>query len=74
MGHTVDNPIRTTHPRIIDYAARRGSDFDDIYLISHANSSSAHLRVTLSRTASRADGMANLFPSAWPSWLKSIYS
>jgi len=74
MGHTVDNPIRTTHPRIIDYAARRGSDFDDIYLISHAkfflgNTSGV---TAIAHCFGVPTAMANLVPiGGWPSWLKS---
>jgi putative glycosyltransferase (TIGR04372 family) len=33
MGAVVEKPLRTTHPRIIDYASKHRSEFGDIYLL-----------------------------------------
>ncbi|MBI3317665.1 MAG: TIGR04372 family glycosyltransferase [Candidatus Omnitrophica bacterium] len=35
MGKYVEEPLETTNPRIIDYAAKYQSDFMDIYLSAH---------------------------------------
>lgn len=68
MGQTVEKPLGTAEPLLIDYASSHRSDFGDIFVIAHAKfyiGNTAGL-TTVAYSFNVPVAQANLVPIGWP--------